>query len=327
MKLKIGIEEEVFVIEGEKPAVDSLYPLYKLLRKNPAFYYIHTAVNIPRGKDFFESPVASIEISTPVTSSVEEAIEQLSLIRKELARNCPSKIIALGMLPNLTQAKSIVSGLHIHLSGSFDLVEARKKIAYYIPALLLITANSPSVENDYISNRILFNPFSGAIVNDFFERFQDIIISRRLKTLEIRVFDPVCDLKRVAALLCCLEAILKAPFNKELDFQKYMQLRNSAAKYGIMNDEVKKLVEELVDISGVEFKFFLFPESLRVKKMLNEMPLKEVYEVLDRDYRAGVSYEGERIPKTLRALYGFFGYYIPKMPYTTYKFLKEHGYM
>jgi gamma-glutamyl:cysteine ligase YbdK (ATP-grasp superfamily) len=327
MKLRIGIEEEVFIIEGERPAVDALYPLFKLLRKNPAFYYMHTAANLPRGKDFLESPVASIEISTPVTSSVDEAVKQLSLIRKELARNCPSRIVALGMLPDLTQARSIVSGLHIHLSGSFDLVEARKKIACYLPALLLITANSPSVENDYLSNRILLNPFSGAIVNDSFERFQDIIISRRLNTLEIRIFDPVSDLKRIEVLLRCLEAIIRAPAKRELDVKNYIRIRNKAAKRGIMNDEVKRLAEEVVEISGVDFKFFLVTESHRVKKMLEELTLKEVYEVLDRDYRAGVLYEGKNVPKALRTLYGFLGYYIPKMPYTTYKFLKEHGYL
>lgn len=327
MAIYYGIEEEVFLIDEERPAIDSLYPLFSLVKKNPAFYYLHTAVNLARGKDVLNFFVASVEISTGICSSPEEAIESLRVIRKEFSQSCPQKIACVGMLPQYADNPSLVAGLHLHLSGDFDLEEARLKIAYYLPALLLLTANSPSLTNPYLSNRILKNPFAGTIVMNGYERFQDVIISRRLQTLEVRIFDPCPDLERYKLLLDYISRIVVSPGSKNLNLKEYALLREEACKHGVNSKKVKELVAEFCEEFDADFGLFATPPALKTSIIFKEKGLKEAFEILDGDYREGVIYSGANLPKTLRAAIGFLGYYLPKMPYTTYKFLKEHGYL
>jgi gamma-glutamyl:cysteine ligase YbdK (ATP-grasp superfamily) len=329
MNLKFGIEEEIFLIDKEKgkPAVDSLYPLYTLFRKNPAFYYFHTAVNLARSREFFDFFVASVEISTPAVSSVEGVVGELALIRKELVQNCPQKVACVGMLPQYTANKSLVAGLHLHLSGEFDLEKTRLKLAHYLPALLLLTANSPSLENEYLSNRILLNPFAGSLVSNAYERFQDIIVSRRLKTLEIRIFDPCPDLERYYLLLEAVKRIIELNEEPLFEPDRYVFLRRQAACYGMKAPAVRDLVYELTEKIGFKVFYFETPPAIRTKELLEKHGVEKAFDYLDSLYRDGVQFDGNLPPKSLRALIGFFGYYLPKMPYITYKFLKEHGYL
>lgn len=327
MSLEFGLEEEVFVVERNKPALDSLYPLYSLVKNNPSFYYLHTGVNLARGKDILDFFVASVEISTGVAKTPEAAVEQLRLIRKEFVKECPQKVACLGMLPNYTSHTSLVSGFHVHVSGNFDFEKARIVLAHYLPALLLITANSPSLENDFISNRILQNPFSRTIVVDSYSRFQDIIISRRLNTLEIRIFDPCIDLERYLVLLELIEKIVLSNKSVEFDFRNYAELRRESAMYGISSKKVEKLVDEVCCKYRVDRYFFASPPALQTRKLFLDFGEENAYKKLDTLYRQGIEYQGSRLPKTVRALLGFFGYYIPKIPFSTYKFLKEHGYL
>ncbi|MCX7831519.1 MAG: hypothetical protein N2440_01310 [Actinobacteria bacterium] len=327
MSLEFGLEEEVFIVERNKPALDSLYPLYSLVKNNPNFYYLHTAVNLARGKDILDFFVASVEISTGIARTPEAAIEQLRLIRKEFVKECPQKVACLGMLPNYTEHTSLVSGFHVHISGDFDFKKARIALAHYLPALLLITANSPSLGNDYFSNRILQNPFSKAIVVDSYARFQDIIISRRLNTLEIRIFDPCVDLDRYLILLELIEKIILSNENVEFDFRNYAELRKESAMRGISSKKVEAIVDEICSKYDVDKYIFTYPPAIHTKKIFLDLGEEQAYAKLDALYRQGIEYQGSRLPKTLRALLGFFGYYIPKIPFSTYKFLKEHGYI
>lgn len=327
MKIKFGIEEEVFVVEKGRPAIDSLYPLFSLVRKKPNYYFVHTAVNLARGRDLLDFFVASVEISTGVAEAPENAVEQLRLIREEFLKNCPQKVACVGMLPTYTEHTSLVSGFHIHVSGDFDFEEQRLKIVYYLPALLLITANSPSVNNDFLSNRILASRFTGAVVRNSYERYQDVIISRRLNTLEIRAFDPCPDLYRYMVLLEAIRRIITTREKFVPDLKEYAILREEAAKYGTASERIKGLVSEVVEKYGVEESLFHAPPALKTKEIFQKLDEERAYEELDRMYRQGVLYEGGEIPKSIRALLGFFGYYIPRLPYNTYKFLKEHGYL
>jgi len=327
MNLKFGIEEEVFLIEEGKPAIDSLYPLFILVRKNPSFYYFHTAANFARKREFFNFFVGSVEISTGAASSAEEVVSELNFLRKELVRNCPQKIACLGMLPEYTDYRSLVAGLHIHLSGEFEPEKVRLKLARYLPALLLLTANSPSLKNEYLSNRILANPFAGVVLNDAYERFQDIIVSRRLGTVEIRIFDPCPDIERYQLLLEAIKRIIELDEVPELEIDEYARLRRRAACYGTKDPGVRKLVSELARKIEFDVAYFQSPPAVRVRRLFEKLGTEKAYEFLDNLYREGVRFKGELPPKALRALIGFFGYYLPKMPYVAYKFLKEHGYL
>lgn len=327
MNLKFGIEEEVFLIDKGKPAIDSLYPLFMLFRKNPSFYYFHTAANLARSREFFNFFVASVEISTGVADSAEEVVSELEFLRKELVKNCPQKIACLGMLPEYTDYRSLVAGLHIHLSGDFELEKTRLKLARYLPALLLLTANSPSLKNEYLSNRILSNPFAGAVLTDAYERFQDIIISRRLGTLELRIFDPCPELERYRLLLEAIRRIIELDEEPELTIEEYFKLRQQAARWGVKDPGVRMLVEELAGKIDFDAVCFQSPPAVRTRRLFKKYSTEKAYEYLDSLYREGVRFSGELPPKVLRALIGFFGYYLPKMPYVAYKYLKEHGYL
>lgn len=325
-----GIEEEVFLLEGDKPAGDALYPLYRLVRKNPGFFFFHTASNAARGRDLKHGKIASIEISTSTNSSYREALFELALLRQQLAENCNLSIIATGMLPHLSSAESIVTGLHVHVSGFKDAERAIETAYYFAPALFLLTANSPSLEDEsIISVRLLRDPYIGPRNTDPAYRFQDIIISRRLNTLEFRLFDPCPSLQRINLLLRAIEAVIEvsAEASFSLEPSIYAELRNRVARGMLDDPRLTEIINHLSGISGISKELFYEPPALKVIKLLKTKGLKKTLEILDAEYRLNTYPDDRFPPRPVRYLAGYLGYYLPRLPYVTYKFLKEHGYL
>lgn len=325
-----GVEEEVFLLDGDRPADDALYPLYRLVKKNPGFYFFHTSSNTARGKDLRYGRVASIEISTSINASYRASLFELALHRQELAKNCDLRIIATGMLPHLSRAGSIVTGLHVHVSGFEDQQRVLNAAYYFAPALFLLTANSPSLEDETVlSTRLLKDSFIGPRREDPFYRFQDIIVSRRLNTIEFRLFDPCPSLFRINLLLRAIEAVIKAAEAGRYDISPldYAVVRDKAARGMLDDPELVRIVDELSDISGVNREFFFNPPALETRELLTKYGLEGALKRLDAEYRLN-TYPLEKLPpRPVRYLAGYFGYYLPRLPYTTYKYLKEHGYL
>ena len=73
-----GLEEEVFIIDAEKPTLLSLYYLAKLLKKDPRYYYFHTASNFARGKDIKECLMGGVEIATGIHDNTSDLIKDLA---------------------------------------------------------------------------------------------------------------------------------------------------------------------------------------------------------------------------------------------------------
>lgn len=330
--IRLGIEEEVFVVDDGVINLDGLFTLACLLAKNPFYYYSHTASNLARGSDLKNSLLASVEISTSPHARIDDLIEELEKLRAEFSKVCPGTIVACGMLLHLKRSPSIVSALQFHISGIKDRLVAYETFLYFTPALLLITANSPAIDGRFtaLSARILLSPFIGAPVKNPLERFSDVIISRRFGTVEMRLFDPCSDIKRVRLLAESIyriaEQIEKKGLKREFKREKYIMLRERAAKSGVEDKGVFNLVEEFADITGTDISAIENPPAIKTWELFSKEGL-DAYKIMDEEYRQGNKYTLTYFPYFIRAGIGIFGYYLPRLPFTTYKFLKEHGYI
>jgi hypothetical protein len=330
-KFIFGIEEEVFLLQGENPTLSSLYYLAKLLWKNPRFYYTHTASNFARGRDIKKAIMGGVEISTMVAER-GEVIKDLKERREDLIEACGEEclIVPLGSLLHL-DAPSLTCALQIHISGVKDMELAYKNLAYFLPLLALITVNSPAREGKYFgqSYRIYHSFAIGSLKNSPLERFQDIIISRRLNTIELRIFDSTWDVSRIEVLLELIEAILSLKEEKPLDFSLYKERREKLALYGYCK-EIEPLYRELGEFSPISRDVFIHTPSEEVWSFYEKNGLKATYEALDNAYRKGKLSKRERGKMGFslgKAILGIAGYYVPKIPFMIWKFGREHGYI
>jgi hypothetical protein len=330
-KVRFGIEEEVFLLQGENPTLSSLYFLAKLLWKNPRFYYTHTASNFARGRDVRKVIMGGVEISTAVAES-DKVIEDLKERRKDLIEACgeDSLIVPLGSLLHL-DAPSLTCALQIHISGVKDVELAYNNLAYFLPLLALVTVNSPAREGKYFgqSYRIYHSYAIGSLGKDPLRRFQDIIISRRLKTIELRIFDSTWDIFRIKALLELIEAILFLEEKKPLNLSSYQERREKVALYGYCK-EIEPLYRELGEFLPISRDIFIHTPAEEVWHFYEKNGLTATYEALDNAYRNGELRKVERkeVKSSLtKAFLGVAGYYIPKIPFMIWKFGREHGYI
>ncbi|MCD5401546.1 hypothetical protein LR013_02990, partial [candidate division NPL-UPA2 bacterium] len=192
-----GIEEEVFVVEPVRPSLKSLYYLSQLLWRRPGFNYFHTAPNLAHFPDIKTGIMAGIELATGIRPDIRSLQQELIQRRQELASVCQGLILPLGHLLD-HKSSSRTCALHIHIGNPPHRGKAYLNLAHFLPLLSLLTINSPCAGSRYFgqSYRIFRSPFIGPLKQDPWYRFQDIIISRRLKTIEIRIFDSTWDLER-----------------------------------------------------------------------------------------------------------------------------------
>lgn len=355
-----GIEEEVFITDPRRPSLVSLYYLARLLWSDPPFWYIHSDSNFGRGKDAWQCLMGGVEISTAPKKSPAEAAEELRRRRTQLCASVPDALIVpLGHLID-TDAPTLTCGLHIHVGGlpSRRLKErAYANIARFLPLLILITANAPFAASSYFgpSYRVAKSYAVGGICGDRFYRFQDIIYSRRLGTLEVRVFDPTWSLERIRVLLECIDLLANPKWTKKVgaypepDPGGYLKLRRMAAQEGFL-PELRPLYEQIADLMyrckgwAPDVSLFSRPPALEVREIYQQAGLEGTYLELDRRYReecrdkAAQPYQGSRRRREGRGLVartfknaalgtvGILGYYLPRAPYKVGKaYLEWHG--
>lgn len=330
--LCLGLEEEVFLIEDKKPSLQSFFYLAKLMKKDPGFYYFHSASNFSRGKDIIKCLMSGVEISTKTTSNPQELIEDLKKRRLDLIEACNDDclIVPLGSLIHL-DAPTLTCALQIHLSGLREVNQVYWNLAYFLPLLALLTINSPGQKGSYFgqSYRIFHSFAVGPVSNNPWHRFQDIIISRRLKTIEIRVFDPCWDLGRIELLLKIIFALVQIEEALPFEATSYRLRREKIARYGYCK-EVEPLYRKLTSVFPIERLYFTHTPSDEVWHFYEKHGLETTYATLDHAYRGG---EFKKVPpkhfktSALRKIAGLSGYYIPKIPYNLWKFSREHGYI
>ncbi len=144
--------------------------------------------------------MSGVEISTEIQSSPECLISDLKTRRQDLIKVVnDGYVVALGHLLNI-ETPTNTSGLHLHI-GVEEKYRERiyNRLAYYLPLLAFTTTNSPMRGGEYFgkSFRMKASYAIGPLIENPYYRFQDIIITKRLKTIEIRVFDPFPQLERL----------------------------------------------------------------------------------------------------------------------------------
>ncbi len=320
-----GIEEEVFITESERPSFQSLYYLSKLLWRNPFFYYTHSASNFARGSDAKQGIMSGVEVATGLNNNVDDAINDLNERRKDLISVSEGLIVPLGHLINF-DAPTNTCAFQIHI-GEVDNDSTYKKLVYFLPLLTLLAANSPFVNGSYFgqSYRMSTSYAIGHLRPDPLYRFQDIIITRRLGTIEIRIFDPIWDLNRIKILLKIIDSIVVSGSIFKYDVDRYNCLRDKVVKYGYVS-ELDSILDDLNKVCDAPKELFVRTPSDEVKDFYQVNGLLKTYSALDNGYRNGEFKERE-IPEFkynfLKTIGGFGGYYIPKLPYITWKYWRE----
>ncbi|MGB9791113.1 MAG: hypothetical protein ACPLTR_00870 [Thermacetogeniaceae bacterium] len=321
-RLVFGLEEEVFITEPERPTLQSLYYLGRLVWMAPCKFYAHTHCNFPRGKDLRYGLMSGVEISTAAHADKSLLIEDLLERRRALAGVCSGLIVPLGHLLDRPQPTNIC-GMHIHISGFSDFERAYRNLIYFLPLLLLLVANSPGFGDTFFGPSFrLAQAFAiGPLREDKIYRFQDVILSKRLGTLEIRAFDPVWDVGRIRLLLDCLEAVLLAERDYPGAVEEYNRLRMIVAREGYC-EELVGIYRDLAELLPVPEEIFLRPPAYEVWDLYKEAGILGTYSALDSAYRGG-PFRPREIPHMkfswAKVLAGVCGYALPRLPYNIRK--------
>lgn len=322
-----GIEEEVFITQPERPNLQSLYCLAKLLWTNPRYYYVHSDSNFARGEDVKQGLMGGVEISTLPYSEVADLIDDLAERRRALAATCPDGLLVpLGHLIDY-HAPTITCGMHIHVGNIPDLERAYAKLAHFLPILALLTANAPYYDGRYFgqSYRMAHSYAIGPLREDPRYRFQDLIFARRLGTIEIRIFDPIWDLKRLTILLEAIRAIVLSPKAYPLQREVYNRLRQELPVRGY-TAELRPLYRELSDLYWFPEEMLWLTPAEQVRRLYEEQGLLATYSALDSGYRYGV-FEPQPVPNFQPSLsktaVGLAAYYMVKLPYKLQKVWRE----
>ncbi len=318
-----GIEEEVFITEPERPTLRSLYYLARLLAKSPRYYYTHSAHNFSRGRDIWQGIMSGVEMTTGVHDCADAAVEDLAARRKDLAEVCTGLICPVGHLIDI-KCPNNTCAIHIHVGGVDNKERLFTNLLYFLPVLALFTINSPYAGSSYFgqSFRMSASFAVGELVEDRTFRFQDLIISKRLQTVELRAFDPCWDLERVKWLVRCVEAIANLDDLRETDYKVYNRLRAVVAKDGL-TQEILPVARELAEIIDYPQELITNTASDELKNLYEKEGLVAAYSAMDEGYRHGV-FEPKEVglkqsSNLVSGMIGFAGYFVPRFPYYAWK--------
>lgn len=362
----IGIEEEVFLLEPDRTSLGSLYFLLKLVLKDPRCYFFHTASNFARGKDLAYSRMSGAEVSTAIHTSAKSAVQDLSRRRHDLLDVVGDRafVFACGH-PVDADTPTNTCALQFHIGCRGREREVWRKLAYFSPLLSLMTANSPLRNGEYFgpSYRMQASFAVGPVTSDPYYRYQDVIISKRLGTVEVRFFDPVWDLDAIEHAGEVLLAIAGTDLpGRDLDHKTLAELRRQAVHEGL-TPELRKSLDELSEIISVDPVELAAPFATETFRLFSEHGKEHLYSALDLKYRestaaylkhtsvaARSAYDrpprhsggsgtgssrgagpvpsadrirGRRLGRHARVVIGILFYYLPRTPYMVYKYLRE----
>jgi gamma-glutamyl:cysteine ligase YbdK (ATP-grasp superfamily) len=326
-RVTLGLEEEVFVCEPERPSLDSLAYLAKLTWSDPKRHYLRTASNFARGADLPQGLMSCVEISTGVHDDPESLVDDIAQRRRELVRAVGGNglFVPLGHLLQ-NDAPTNVAALQFHV-GTPDRERAYRNLGYALPLLALLAADSPGASGERFgqSYRMAKGFAVGPLTSDPTARFQDLIVSKRLGTIEVRLLDPVWDLRRVRVLARAIRAIAELEIDLPFDREAYNVMRYRIALEGWI-PELDAIHETVSQVADVPRELMTHTAADDVWALYHQVGLVPTYAALDNGYRTGVFAPrpvGPMAPSLARSVAGVAGYYLPKFPYVTWKFLKE----
>ncbi len=333
----LGLEEELFLTEPTRPRLGSLYYMARLLARNPRHYYKHSATNFARGRDVRYGLMSTVEIATCPHDTPSALLKEWQEHRAELAQVVDGALIVpVGHLFDI-EAPTNTGGLHLHVGVPQEQrTHAYANLAHFLPLLSLLTVSSPYAGGRYFgqSYRIAHSFAIGTLHEDPTYRFQDLIITRRLGTVELRVFDPVWDIERVRWLVRAVVAIVNLPHTYPLDRERYAELREQACRQGY-TPALRSLYRELSEWVRIPEVLFEHTVSDALAESVAKYGLLNTYARLDYAYRHGewraVEWGGSATEKGIaerlwQVAVGSVGYYLLKLPYALYKAWAEwHG--
>jgi gamma-glutamyl:cysteine ligase YbdK (ATP-grasp superfamily) len=324
----LGIEEEVFVLEKGRltPTLQSLDYLRRLLWSNPRKYTKHSASNFARKGERKECFMGSVEVATGVHEKVESLLADVVARRKEFSRAARGgMIVPVGSLFTLASPANTAS-THVHIGvPSSERRRVYGNLAYFAPVLAVAAANSPwSAGKDFgLSYRMAQPGCLGPLRQDREYRFQDIIVSKRLGTIEMRIFDPIPEIFRLREIVDCLIAIAaykgQVPFSRE-DY-------NARRKKWTVEGRTPWITERWQELQQIyAFPMDLLENTLsdRLRAIAEENSIEAAYAEVERIWREGTDISPEYRPYSrLRAAAGLAGYYAIRLPFMAYKGYKE----
>jgi gamma-glutamyl:cysteine ligase YbdK (ATP-grasp superfamily) len=324
----LGLEEEVFVLEKGRltPTLQSLDYLRRLLWKNPRRYIQHSASNFAKGEERKECFMGSIEMATGVHDQIEHLLEDLMERRTEFARAAHGgMIVPVGSLFTLDSPTNTASS-HVHVGvPTSERDRVYENLAYFAPVLAVAAANAPwAAGREFgLSYRMAQPGCLGPLREDREYRFQDVIVSKRLGTIELRIFDPMPEIYRLREVLEAVTAIAAWPGIFSFDRDTYNLERLSWTSHG-MTSYVEKLWEELRPIYPLPYELVEYTLSDRLRKVASEIGIDAAYAEAERLWLEGTDVAPEHRPHSrLRTLTGLAGYYAVRLPFMAYKGYKE----
>ncbi|GAA4014461.1 hypothetical protein GCM10022631_27800 [Deinococcus rubellus] len=330
-----GLEEEVFVLHGGRTSLGSLWNMGGLLWQDPKRNWAATATNFRRGKAARREVMSSVEVSTPVELSAATLFTAALSRRTALSRVFASgQLVALGALPGSDRYHT--AGLHIHVgvpagSGSDPSSERARlygNLAYVLPVLALASASSPyfGAGGTGALSRVGASFALGELGPDSRERFQDLIVTRRLGTVELRVLDPVPDPERLWAILQAVERVARLPDTLPWSREDYNTLRTQMLMG--LTPALRARAEVVEALTGFDLHWTEHTEAERVLTHTETHGWESTCAHLDGLYRSGVWQDlgtPHAPPPAWHGPAGFARYYLPKLPYIARKaYLENH---
>jgi len=326
-RVTLGLEEEVFVCEPERPNLGSLAYLARLTWSDPKRHYARTASNWARGDDLKQGLMSAVEISTGVHDDPEELVDDIAQRRGELAAAVGDRglFVPLGHLLQ-NDSPTNVAALQFHV-GTPDRERAYRNLGYALPLLAVLAADSPGANGERFgqSYRMARGFAVGPLREDPTMRFQDLIVSKRLGTIEVRVLDPVWDLGRVRVLARAIREIASLETDLPFDRDAYNELRGGVARRG-WSPQLEPVLQRVSQVADIPRMLLVRTAADEIWELYARAGLVPAYSALDNAWRGGVFEPREVAPmhaSVLRSLAGLAGYYAPKFPYVTWKYLKE----
>ncbi len=318
LPLTFGLEEELFVLYQGRSSLGSLWPMGQLLWQEPGRNWAATATNFRRGKAAWREPMSSVEVSTGIEGSAATLFMATMARRAELSRLFTTgQLVALGALPSSDRYHTC--GLHVHIGVPAN--QTRRvygNLAYFLPVLTRASSSSPYFARQLHPDglgRVSASFALGRLGDDRYERFQDIIITRRLGTIELRVLDPVPDPERLWAILKAIEGVARLPHTLPFEAEMYNALRAEALTGYSSNLQVR--AQELQDTTGFDPHWAEHTEAQRVVAHTQQHGWASTLAHLDGLYRTGLWQDlatPHPRPPHWQGPAGFARYYLPKLP-------------
>ena len=308
------------------PTLQSLDYLRRLWWSDLKTYWATTHSNFARGEDRRECFMGSIEISTRVHDSVDALLDDLVARRTALARAVRGgRVVPTGALFTLNSPSNTAS-THIHVGvPTTERERVYRNLATFAPLFALASANSPYAAGRRcgLSYRLAQSSLIGPLRADPEYRFQDLIISKRLGTVELRLCDPMPELTRLRMVLRAVRAV--ASWGGSADFcpETYYHERKSWTIRG-ETQYIQELRHKLERICEFDPSLSADTLSQRVGNIADERGIESAYAKLDRIWRepTGVPVCPEST-SAWRAASGLLGYYALRVPWIAWKGYKE----